>query len=285
MIVERTLLDWPFVDVVQDLSRRDAAIYALGVGLGADPLDEGQLRFVRQEDNDAFPTLPVVLCRGALWPADPRSGIDYTKLVHGEQGLELMRPFPVEGRMRARERIVAVVDKGESKGAVVYSENLIVHDDTGEPLARTWRSLFARANGGFGGTAIAPRTPHILPDRTPDIVCDLPTFANQALLYRLNGDLNPLHSNPASARKSGFDLPILHGLCSYGIAAHAVLRNYCGYDPARLRAIDVRFSAPVFPGEALSIELWLDGATVSFRAFVRARGAKVLDNGRAVIDG
>ena len=211
MIVERTLLEWPFADVVQELSRRDAAIYALGVGLGADPLDEGQLRFVRQEDNEAFPTLPVVLCRGAPWPADPRSGVDYTRLVHGEQGLELIRPLP-------------------------------------------------------------------------DMICDLPTFANQALLYRLNGDLNPLHSHPASARQSGFDVPILHGLCSYGVAAHAVLRSYCGYDSGRLKAIDVRFSAPVFPGETLSIELWRDGATISFRAFVRAREAKVLDNGRAVID-
>ena len=285
MIDPKSLLDWTFEDVIHDYTRRDAAIYALGIGLGTDPMDEGQLRFVREEDNLAFPTLPVVLCRGVNWASDPRSGIDYALVVHGEQGVTLHAPLPAEGSLRGRHRITAVVDKGAGKGAVIYAEATLSSKATGEVVATLWRSVFARGNGGFGGAAVAPRSPHRVPDRAPDAVCELPTFLNQALFYRLSGDRNPLHSHPEAGRRAGFDRPILHGLCSYGVAAHAVLRSFCGYDPARLRAFDVRFSAPVFPGESLSVEMWRDGEVVSFRAFVAARGAKVLDNGKAVIAG
>ena len=285
MIDPGRLLAWPFEEVVESFTRRDAAIYALGIGLGADPMDEGQLRFLHQEDNLAFPTMAVTRCWGAPWTADPRSGIDRRMLVHGEQGLELLRPFPAEGTLRSRQRITAVVDKGAGKGAVVYSESMLSDAATGEVYARLWRSIFARADGGFGGDGRAPRAPHALPERAPDLVCDMPTSLNQALVYRLSGDLNPLHSNPEAGRAAGFERPILHGLCSYGVAGHAVLGRFCGYDPRRLRCLDVRLSAPVFPGETLSIELWRDGDIVSFRAFVRARGVKALDNGRAVLQG
>jgi len=283
MIDPQVLLDWSFEDVVQDFGRRDAALYALGIGLGTDPLDEGQLRFVREEDNLAFPTMPVALCWGPPFTADPRTGITRSKVVHGEQGVELLRPFPNAGRLRGRDRITAVVDKGEGKGAVIYSESTLLDDATGAPLAKLWRSIFARADGGFGGSPQAPRVPHPLPDRAPDASCELPSFANQALLYRLSGDRNPLHSHPEAGRRAGFDRPILHGLCTFGVAAHAVLRCFGDYDPARLRSIDARFSAPVFPGETLFVELWQDGEVISFRVQVRARGAKVLDNGKAVI--
>jgi acyl dehydratase len=189
--------------------------------------------------------------------------------------------------VRGRARVAAVVDKGAGKGAVIYVESTLSDDASGEPIARLWSATFARADGGFGGSSESPRTPHRLPEggRAPDAVCDLPTFANQALLYRLNGDLNPLHSDPATAKRAGFERPILHGLCTYGLTAHAVLRSFCGYDPARLRGFDLRFSAPVIPGETVSVEMWRDGEVVSFRAFVRARNAKVVDNGRAVIAG
>ena len=283
MIDQQTLLNWNFQDVVETYARRDMAIYALGIGLGTDPMDEGQLRFVREEDNLGFPTMPVAMCRGPSWAADPRSGINRAMIVHGEQGLELLRPFPAEGRFRARNRITHVVDKGAGKGAVIYAENTLLDDTTGEPIARLWQSTFARADGGFGGSPEAPRTPHRLPDRPADATCELPTFVNQALFYRLSGDRNPLHSHPEAGRRAGFDRPILHGLCSYGIAAHAVLRSFCDYDPLKLRGVDVRFSAPVFPGETIRVEMWRDGAVVSFRAFAAARGAKVLDNGRAIL--
>lgn len=283
MIDPQILLDWPFPDVVATYARRDMAIYALGIGLGADPLDEAQLRFVREEDNLGFPTMPVAMCWGPSWAADPRAGVNRAMIVHGEQGLRLLRPMPAEGRFRLRSRITHVVDKGAGKGAVIYAESTLVDDASGETIAELWRSTFARADGGFGGLPQAPRTPHALPDRAPDAEVELPTTPQQALLYRLSGDRNPLHSHPEAGRRAGFDRPILHGLCTYGIAAHAVLRCFCDYDPARLTGFDVRFSAPVFPGESIAVEMWRDGGIVSFRAFVRSRGAKVLDNGRAVL--
>ena len=283
MIDPQALLDWPFQEITQTVTRRDMALYALGVGYGADPMDEGQLRFCREEDGLGVPTMPACLCVPPPWSADPRAGVDRAMIVHGEQGLELLLPMPSAGRFRGLTRITDVVDKGPGRGAVIYAESTLVDDASGEPIARLWRSTVARADGGFGGSAVPPRTPHKLPDRTPDATCTLPTFPNQALLYRFNGDLNPLHSHPAAGRAAGFDRPILHGLATYGLVGHAVLQTFCDNDPARLRALDVRFSAPVFPGESVTVQLWRDDATVSFRATVEARGAKVIDNGRALL--
>lgn len=284
MIDPAALLRWPFEPLLQHYHVRDSVIYALGVGMGTDPMEPGQLRFVTEEDAPvAVPTMAVVLARGPSFSADPRSGITRSMILHGEQGLEIERTLPASGAVRGTTRITEIVDKGAGKGAVVYHETVLTDPDDGAVVARCWGSVFARADGGCGGPARATRTPHAIPDRAPDAVIDLPTFANAALLYRLNGDLNPLHSDPAAAQRAGFERPILHGLCTYGVAAHAVLRFACGYDPARLRRFDVRFSAPVFPGETVSVELWQDGAAVSFRAHVRSRQAKVIDNGYAVI--
>lgn len=283
MIDPQTLTNWPFETVVQSYTRRDMALYALGVGFGADPMDAGQLRFVREEDNLGVPTMPACMCLSPPWTADPRSGVNRAMIVHGEQGLELLRPMPPAGRFRSLTRITDIVDKGPGRGAVVYATSTLVDDETGEPIAHLWRSTFARADGGFGGDPTPPRTPHMLPDRAPDHRCTLPTFANQALLYRFNGDLNPLHSHPEAGRAAGFERPILHGLCTYGLVGHAVLRTCCDYDPARLRALDVRFSAPVLPGETVTVDLWRDGDIVSLKATVASRDVKVIDNGRAVV--
>lgn len=288
MLDPKTLLDWPFKEIVQTYTRRDMALYALGVGYGADPTDEGQLRFVHEEDNLGVPTMPACMCLSPPWSADPRSGVDRTMIVHGEQGLELLRPMPASGTFRSLTRITDIVDKGPGRGAIVYATSTLIDDATGEPVAHLWRSTVARADGGFSkgnsaGNPVPPRTPHKLPDQAPDATCTLQTFPNQALIYRFNGDLNPLHSHPEAARAAGFDRPILHGLGTYGLVGHAVLRTYCNYDPAKLRALDVRFSAPVYPGETVTVELWRDGEVVSFRAVVEARGAKVIDNGRALL--
>lgn len=283
MLDPKALLDWPFEEVVQTYTSRDMALYALGVGYGADPMDEAQLRFVHEEDNLGVPTMPACMCLSPPWSADPRSGVDRTMIVHGEQGLELLRPMPASGRFRSLTRITHIVDKGPGRGAIVYAASTLVDDSTGEPVAHLWRSTVARADGGFGGSAEQPRRPHKLPDRAPDTTCTLPTFANQALIYRFSGDLNPLHSHPDAARAAGFDRPILHGLATYGLVGHAILRAYCNYDPVRLRALDVRFSAPVYPGETVTVDLWRDGDTVSFRAVVEARAAKVIDNGKALL--
>jgi acyl dehydratase len=277
------LLNWPFEDVVQTYTERDTMLYALGIGLGADPVDEAQLRFVFEKGLVAFPTLPVVLGRSARGLADPSSGITYKKVVHGEQSVILHRPAPIAGVIRARDRVTGVIDKGEGRGALVYTERRIIDHKTEEPIATLASTTFARADGGFGGPTGPVLPPHPMPSGAPHKVEELVTRPEAALVYRLSGDYNPLHADPKLAKEAGFPRPILHGLCTFGVAAHAVLKTYGGYRPETLREFAARFSSPVFPGETIAVEMWREGNIVSFRAFVRARDVKVLDNGRAVL--
>ena len=196
--------------------------------------------------------------------------------------MTLHRPLPVAGWFVTRSRVEEIIDKGAGKGALIYLVREISDADSGDKLATMRRTTFARGDGGFGGPSGPRHEPHRMPEgRAPDHVCDLPTLPQQALIYRLNGDDNPLHVDPDVAREAGYERPILHGLCTFGVAGHAVLKTLCGWDPARLKRFDVRFSAPVFPGETIRTEMWVDGATVSFRARVVERDAVVLNNGLA----
>jgi acyl dehydratase len=187
---------------------------------------------------------------------------------------------PAEATITATNRIVEIIDKGAGRGALIYLEREILGAD-GARIATLTSTTFARADGGFGGPTGPVKPVHALPERPPDAAMDWPTLPQAALIYRLSGDPNPLHASPAVARAAGFDRPILHGLCTLGIAGWAVLRTMCGGDPARLRSLTLRFSAPVLPGETIRTEMWRDGAVVSFRAM--AGGRAVLDNGRADI--
>ena len=275
--------NWPFDEVRQSYSARDTVLYALGVGLGADPLNEDELRYVFEESGSfsALPTMVVVLGSPGFWSRDPETGIDWVRILHGEQKLELHAPIPTAATITARTRVTGVADKGAGKGALILSERTLVDAATGTPLATLTSTTFARGNGGYGGPSDAMPQPHRLPDREPDTVCDLPTDDRAALIYRLSGDYNPLHASPSVARAAGFDKPILHGLCSLGVAGHALLRTCCGYDAGRLRAMQLRFSAPVYPGETIRTEIWQDGTEVSFRSRVIERDVVVLNNGRA----
>jgi acyl dehydratase len=270
-------------DVEHRYTRRDTILYALGVGLGADPLDPDQLRFVYEPDLQALPTMAVVLAYPGFWVRDLDCGIDWVRVVHGEQGLHLHKPLPPEGHVVGETRVIEVIDKGPGKGALVYTARQVFDKATGDLLAGLTQTIFCRSDGGFGGPPRQAAPAHALPDRLPDRVCILPTLPQAALLYRLSGDYNPLHADPAIAREAGYDRPILHGLATYGVAGHTLLKSVCAYDPARIASIDARFSAPAFPGEAIRIELWLDGAEVSFRAIAVERETVVLNNGKAVI--
>lgn len=282
MIDVARLLDWPFEDIRQRYTERDAIFYALSIGVGADPMDERELRHVHEDGLRVFPTLPAVLCHPGPWMADPRAGIDRSMVVHGEQVIELHRPLPPAATVRGRTRVTGVVDKGKGRGALVYQERQLVDDATGEKLATLLQTSFCRADGGFGGPdgPVRPLTP--VPEQAPDVVLEMPTQPNQALYYRLNADLNALHALPEAARRAGYPRPILHGMCTFGIAAHALLRDV---PDATLRQIEARFSAPVFPGETISVEIWRRGDARHFRATVAARNAVVLDRGRATLDG
>jgi len=270
-------------DVRQTYTARDTMLYALGVGLGRDPMDRDQLRFIYEKDLSALPTMAVVLASPGSWIRTLNTGIDYVKVVHGEQGLVLHRPLPVEGTLVGRTRVVDVIDKGAGKGAVVLSERDLTDAVTGERIASITQTTFCRGDGGFGGPARSTPAAHKVPERAPDMVCELQTNANAALVYRLSGDYNPLHSDPDVAAKAGFPQPILHGLATYGVTGHAILKSVCGYDPGRLCAISARFTAPVFPGETFAVSIWRDGDVVSFETRAVERGVLAIGNGRAEI--
>ena len=275
------LLNWPVPEIVHRYTRRDTMLYALGIGLGGDPLDKRQLRYVYEPDLAAMPSMAVVLGYPGFWIKDPDTGIDWKRAVHGEQSIRIHEPLPVEGTVVGKTRIGAVIDKGADKGAIIHASREISDRETGKLLATVSMSTFCRGDGGFGGAAGPTPRPHVLPERAPDLSCDLGTMPQTALLYRLSGDYNPLHADPEVAKAAGFDRPILHGLCTFGIATHAILRTCCDYDPHALRAMDVRFSAPVFPGETVRTEIWREAGEVSFRARVVERDVVVLNNGRA----
>jgi acyl dehydratase len=246
-------------------------------------MDEAQLQFVYEKNLKAVPTMPVVLGYPGFWVKDPASGIDWVKIVHGEQALTLHRPIPAAGTIIGRTRIKALVDKGKDKGALLIQERSIVDKASGALLATLDHTTFCRGDGGFGKGDAAPPSPPPVPDTPPDASCDLPTLPQAALIYRLCADNNPLHADPAVAKAAGFPRPILHGLCSYGVAGHAILKTYCGYDPAKLKGLSLRFSAPVFPGETIRTEMWNRGDAILFRSRVVERNIVVLNNGVAII--
>jgi acyl dehydratase len=192
-------------------------------------------------------------------------------------------PIATQGSVIGRTRILDVIDKGEGRGALIYSERKIVDKASGALLATINQTTFCRADGGFGGARREAPAPHPIPERAPDIVCDLPTRPETALIYRLSGDVNPLHAEPAFARQGGYPRPILHGLATFGVAGHALLKTLCGYDPVRMTAMAGRFSAPVFPGETIRTEIWQDGKIASFRARVVERDVLAINNGRAEV--
>ncbi len=260
-------------------SDRDSMLYALGIGMGADPLDQKELPFVYENGLKAVPTMATIIAFNTRVLA--QSGVNFAMVVHGEQFIEMHKTLPPEGEALADAGVIAAYDKGP-KGAVLIVETRLKEPD-GTPLATLRSSVFARGDGGFGGPSEGEAPPHQKPDRPADQSLDFPTQPNQALIYRLSGDRNPLHADPPFAQAVGFPRPILHGLCTYGITCRAMMQAYTGFDPAPIRSHQARFSAPVFPGETVTVDLWRDGDVVSFEAHVKDRGATVIKNGRTVL--
>lgn len=274
------LLRRRFAPVRQRYTSRDSRLYALSLGLGADPLDARHLAYVHERDQRAFPTLPNVLGHPGFWAREPDTGIDWRRLLHVEQALTLHSPLRPEGDIVGRNRVTGVVDKGSATGALLYQARRIEEAGSGRLLAEVEQVSLLRGNGGCGSTTEAAPPPHRVPGRPPDDVHDLTTLPQSALLYRLNGDDNPLHADPATARAAGFARPVLHGLCTFGTAVHALLAGALDWDDSRPHRLRVRFTAPVFPGETLRTESWTDGGVVSFRTTALDRDVVVLDAGR-----
>jgi acyl dehydratase len=272
-----------FGNTPHEYAAKDTMLYALGCGAGADPMDEADLRFVAEKDLVALPTMASVLATPGFWMTDPALEIDHVRLLHGEQAIRLMKPIPPEGRMTPSFRALGVRDRGEGKGATMYFEKRL-NDEAGEDVALVHSTYMLRGDGGCGDHGEFLDAPPPMPERAPDRTMEIPTLPRQALLYRLNGDYNPLHSDPAVARKAGFERPIMHGLGSMGIVCHALVRAFCDYDPTRVAAMSLRFASPFYPGETMALECFEEDGGVRFRATAKERGQKVLDLGVLSID-
>jgi acyl dehydratase len=263
---------------------KDTILYALSVGVGEDPLDARQLRFTYEKGLVALPTMAAVLAHPGAWIANPAFQVNFLKLLHGEQNLTVHHSLPAEGEIEATYRIPAVSDKGDGKGALVYFEKVLTDVATGQKLCTVAATLFLRADGGCGGFGVAPPPLPAEPAGPPSFTADLKTSVGAALLYRLNGDLNPIHVDPAAAASAGFQRPILHGLCTYGIVGYLLTRTLCGNDPQRLRSLGARFTSPVYPGETIRVEGTQVDGRVHFRALVPSRDQVVLSQGLASIE-
>jgi acyl dehydratase len=265
----------------QTYTRRDTVLYALGVGAGIGAAQDQDLRFIYEEGLQALPTMAVVLGNPGFWQREPEMKITWQKVLHGEQSIRLHRPLPVEGAVVSQFRIVEIYDKGADKGALLYSERKLYDDATGDLLSTISQSSFLRGDGGFGGTAVNERVPYPVPEgAAADHVELLATRPEQAMIYRLSGDYNPLHVDPQVARSVGFDGPILHGLCTYGLAGRAAVKTVCGGEPHRLKRLDVRFSSPVYPGETIEFHIWnTQPGCAALKARVVERDSLVLNNG------
>ena len=257
-----------------------AQLYALGVGVGLDAADDHALRFLYEQSMQALPSLATVVAWEDSWLE--RIALDLTKVVHGEQRITLHRPLPVAGRLRSHFRLRDIFDKGTGKGAIVLAEMQLFEAGSDAPLATLLSSVFARGDGGFGGEPGPVPPMRAVPERAPDATLHSPTMPNQAALYRLSGDRNPLHIDPDFAGKAGFPKPILHGLCVFGAANYALIRLAAGGDAARLEHFEARFSSPFYPGESLLTEIWRMGDNdIAFRCLAAERGVVVLDRGSA----
>lgn len=267
-----------FAGVSQAYTDRDTILYALGLGYGEDPLDAAELRYVYEKELRVVPSICSILCQPGFWAQKPEYGIDWVKVLHAEQAFEIHAPIPAAGTLVGDIRIIGVEDKGAEKGALLHQEKRL-STEQGAPVATVRTSLFLRGNGGEGGFGAALPAAPPLPDRAPDRIVSIPTVPRAALIYRLSGDWNPLHADPAVARKAGFDRPILHGLCTFGIACRALTQNLA--DGAALVSMFARFSRPVFPGETIAIDIFEESGGVRFRARAVERDLVVLDRGTA----
>lgn len=268
------LLARPPTETHFEFTKRDTILYALGIGAS-------ELPFVYEEGLKALPTMPVIMGSPGFFWRDPEYGIDWRRLLHGESQLELYGPLPVEGAVRGVTLIGPIFDKGKDKGAVVYTTRN-VFDASDKLIARIVSSSFLRGDGGFGGVSEGQPKPHPVPARDPELSHVFTTAANQALIYRLSGDYNSLHIDPEVARVGGFERPILHGLCTYGVVGRALIATLCDNEPARLKKLNVRFSNPAYPGDSIRTEIWReDVGKVAFRAIAAERGVVVIQNGSA----
>lgn len=276
------LIAWPFPEIEQTYTERDTILYALGLGYGADPTAPDHLRYVYEAGLEAVPAMATVLAGPGFWMQDPRTGVDWKKIMAAEMAITLHRPIPVKGTVVARMKVTEIYDKGADKGALLTYRRELNDKATGDHLCTLDGSSFLRGNGGFAPQPQPSPQPAPLPQRAPDLSIAIGTLPQAALIYRLSGDYNPLHADPAIALQAGFPKPILHGLCTYAIACRAVMQAHAGEPQLTVRSFSSRFVSAVFPGETIATDIWRQGGgELAFRCRVVERDVVVLSGGTA----
>ena len=270
------LLSHAFPQIAHAYAERDAILYALGLGLGANPVDGGDLAFLYETELRVLPTFAVTLASPGMWIKDPAFGVDFAKLVHSEQAAVFHRRLPPNAKVTGAAKVVSLTDRGAEKGAVLTLERTICDAATGETYCTLQQTLLLRGDGGFGGPSRPPAV-DLIPAHAPEVTASVRISPRAALIYRLSGDWNPLHISPGAAAKAGFPRPILHGLASYGVAAVAVARAL-GQSPDQITQHSCGFSGVVYPGDEIVFRIWRDGDRAAFQGFVDDR--KVIDQGR-----
>lgn len=282
MLNYKKLMEFQIPDTHATLHPKDAMLYALGVGFGSDPLESGQLQYVQENSLKVLPTMATVIAHvpGWLKMADVNSGPS----IHAGCRVEIYKPIKLHSTYRSKSKIFEVVDKGVGKPALITSLREVFEQGDSDPTFTVMSTSLFRGKGGFGGQSRSELEDPIMPARDADVICDLQTLPQQALIYRLSGDYNPLHSDPETARRQGFPKPIFHGLGTFGFACHALLKTLCNYEASRLTKIGARFVRPVFPGESLRINIWNDEGDVRFNVVVPSRANEiVLESGTAAV--
>lgn len=279
----QTLRNWKIADIERSYDARDTILYALGIGIGGEPCDPAQLQFLLEDRLRALPSMSVVLAYPPMWYWEPGTTVDPTKVVHAEQGFVMHRPLPVSGKVVGKTVVTGILDKGAGVGALMRTECQVYDQSDGGLICTISSASMARADGGFGGGDTDERRDWQRPEGEPDRTIRIPTLPQAALIYRLSGDGNPLHADPAHARGAGFPRPILHGRCTFGVAAWALVQAYCPGQPERLTSMSARFARPVYPGEALLTRTWRQGERIAFETVVEGRGTPALSRGEAFI--
>jgi len=255
---------------------KDSILYGLGVGLGNDPMDIDELKYVYENGQIALPSMATNFQYHSSLLMSAK--LNFVMVVHGEQKLSIINPIPVSGDFLADMKVLNCFDKGASKGAIIDVETTVKLKSDGTEICKLISTTFARGDGGFDGPESPPQE-IFEPEGSPDIVDEITTKPDQALIFRLSGDYNPLHSDPNFAKAAGFPKPILHGLCTYGVACRSIVKTACDNDVKKLKSFNCRFSSPVFPGETIVTEMWKNGNDINFQSKVKERDKIILKNG------
>ena len=261
-------------------SDKDSILYSLGIGLGNDPMNLNELKYVYENSQSVLPSMATNFQYHS--PLLLKTNINFIMVVHGEQRLSITNALPVSGDFIANAKVIGCYDKGPARGAIIEVETTVMNKKNNEEICKLVSTTFARGDGGFGGPD-SPKKEIFIPDGEPDYVSEVSTKPDQALIFRLSGDYNPLHSDPNFAKAAGFEKPILHGMCTYGIACRSLVNEICENDASKLKRFNCRFSSPVYPGETIITEMWKKDKMIYFNSKVKERDKLVLKNGVSVI--